>query len=421
MLFTLFALCTAVTAPIPPPVQAEVQGVAGQTVGTPSCSARACHGGDEPLPNRRIGRNEYTAWNYADPHTRTLQVLYNELSANIVRRLGWQDAHKEPRCLACHAETASEFGSSRLTSAGCESCHGPAWSWLGPHTLGPGWREKYPAASKALLDVSDLAATARSCVGCHIGAPPGEGLGVRDMNHDMIAAGHPRLNFEFAGYLAQLPPHWNPKSLPDMSDPRFRARAWAVGQVISAEAALKLLEHRAGQAGWPELAEYSCYACHHDLAGPGGWRQKEGSAGTLPWGSWYFAALSSVVPGVAEALDDLESALAQRPAGQIAALRAQAFRQALAREAAEVFEPTYPADGQLRARLARRFRSLAARDWDGAAQLYLAVVALNPNLTAAQRSEFWRRLRQPRQFSANREQYLKELEQFISFAGGDPP
>ena len=72
------------------------------------------------------------------------------------------------------------------------------------------------------------------------------------------------------------------------------AQAWRVGQVVSAEAALRLLIGRATAAKekaqpWPEFAEYDCYACHHGLQGPS-WRQKRGYAGRVPgslrWNDW---------------------------------------------------------------------------------------------------------------------------------------
>ena len=63
-------------------------------------------------------------------------------------------------------------------------------------------------------------------------------------------------------------------------------------------ASLALFAHRAGdaEAPWPELSEYDCFACHHDLADPS-WRQQEFAAaagakpGAVPWGSWHFALL----------------------------------------------------------------------------------------------------------------------------------
>jgi hypothetical protein len=393
---TIFALIlVAISAGSTSPIlrSSEPKTIPGQIVGTPSCSARSCHGGDEPLAGRAIGRHEYSAWNYADPHTRSLAVLFNDRSKQIAQRLHLsKPAHQEPRCLACHAETASGDGPAYATSVGCESCHGPAWLWLDPHTMGAGWRDKFPEAAKTLLDVNNLTAMARSCVGCHIGAPPANGIGVRDMNHDMIAAGHPRLNFEFAGYLAQLPPHWKTSARPH--DAAFFARAWAVGQAVSAEAALNLLEYRAQQPAWPELAEYACYACHHDLAGPAGWRKD--SKGTMPWGSWYFAALKPLGQDIGVPIHRFADVMAQRPAGPNVIDAAKPLRPLLD-EMIKIAEKPMDA-GALRGRVTADLKELAGRDWDGAAQLYLALAALSPDAERAKLAPLADLLRRPADF-----------------------
>jgi hypothetical protein len=117
------------------------------------------------------------------------------------------------------------------------------------------------------------------------------------VDHDLIAAGHPRLNFEFAAFLANMPPHW-------FEDTRgnFPARAWAVGQVASSRAAVAQLHDRAARARaakgnaaaaspWPEFSEYDCFSCHHDLADEAWRKQGDGSGlttGTPPWGTWYY-------------------------------------------------------------------------------------------------------------------------------------
>ena len=84
-----------------------------------------------------------------------------------------------------------------------------------------------------LVDLSDPAQAATRCAGCHVGAPAAGGLAARDMNHNMIAAGHPRLYFEYAAFLANLPRHWKEKS-----NAKDEAHRWAVGQVASAEVTL---------------------------------------------------------------------------------------------------------------------------------------------------------------------------------------
>src|SRR5262249_45351771 len=103
------------------------------------------------------------------------------------------------------------------------------------------------------------------------------------------------------------PRHWVEKP----HEPTYEARIWALGQVASAETALKLLADRAGsaKAPWPEFAEYDCYACHHDLREPS-WRQQRGYEqrlpGSLTWNEWYTVRRRYVPAGQPPAaLDDL--------------------------------------------------------------------------------------------------------------------
>ena len=73
------------------------------------------------------------------------------------------------------------------------------------------------------------------------------------MNYDLIAAGHPRLDFSFHAFLGVMPKHWpdiaakpgSPAIQPGFkTDRETHAEAWAIGQVVAAEAALKLLADR---------------------------------------------------------------------------------------------------------------------------------------------------------------------------------
>jgi hypothetical protein len=130
----------------------------------------------------------------------------------------------------------------------------------------------------------------------------------RNMNHDMIAAGHPRLNFEFATYQRALPPHWKEK---DRRTGRargadFETRAWGAGQIASTRAALDLLltrlpggEQDQERTPWPEFSEFNCYDCHHDLKLSGrpttSAGQKRGSPGW--YRSWELERLSEGAPG----------------------------------------------------------------------------------------------------------------------------
>ena len=334
-------------------------------VGTASCSARGCHGGIEAASDpKQCQQNEYTHW-MQDPHADAYRTLFNERSQSIVKRLdGMKKAHEEPRCLACHtnpllahpSETESFVQQERQFGVGCESCHGSANQWLVAHTASD-WHSKKRAYS--MPDLTDLAVQAKTCVGCHVGAPPDGKRSLRDVNHDLISAGHPRLTFEFGAYHANMPPHWRPRKT-------LASHLWAIGQLESAQAALALLSHRAKTGPWPEFAEYDCFACHQSLAQPG--RQQTGSRkpGVLPWGSWYFVFTDHLV-GKASELKSLK-ALMQQPLPP----RSQVDTHAQA--ALKKLKQVQVADDVI---LLRNLLAGVPPNWDAAEQTYLALHALN--------------------------------------------
>lgn len=386
--------------PTPPIPAADGPGnEPAHIVGISSCAARSCHGGDEPLP-APIVRSEYTTWEFLDPHTRSLEVLSNDASKKIMAKFtgGTVKASEDRRCLACHAVETHANGRVRWESVGCESCHGKASNWLDPHTLGRArkWREKYAHAAGDFVDVDELPKLAETCAGCHIGSPKSEFPGVpRDMNHDMIAAGHPPLHFEFAGYLAQLPEHWNEKK--HAGDPAYFAKAWTAGQVASAKAALELLEYRTQQSHtWPELAEYACYMCHHNIRGSGDWRQKRTeSPGTPAWGAWHFAALPAIISDAEERrkIEDFRKLMAARPDGTTARKAAASLKPILERI---IREPIKPAD---LAAVQAALQKAAPNDWAGAAQLYLALAALGTDADRQALRRACDELRHPAEFN----------------------
>jgi hypothetical protein len=281
-----------------------------QLQGVASCASMACHHANGP---RGSWRSEYTTWATVDPHARAYTVLFEKRSLTIEKNFkglaDLQDARpeKDGLCLNCHVqprleETGRHERFSLIDGVGCEACHGAAENWISRHYTDE-WRGK-TAADKARLGMTntkDLRVRAEVCVACHVGS------GDSDVNHDLIAAGHPRLRFEFGAYLANYPKHWSEKKDKE-GHPDFEAQAWMIGQLVSAEAALKLLEQRAHPEAkpWPEFAEYDCSACHHSLMAPS-WRQQashpERKAGELPWGSWYLAMPQAVPSPSGVALD----------------------------------------------------------------------------------------------------------------------
>jgi hypothetical protein len=267
-------------APPPPTSASPYTGALG-------CAAAACHNGGGYYGNPG---NEFGAWS-RDPHAKAYSVLLNEQSQAISRNLKRATpANRDAQCLACHATPAPADDPGAVTAGvGCESCHGPARDWRAIHYQ-PNWKMLSTAekARYGMADTKDLVARAQKCVECHVGTPD------KEVNHDLIAAGHPRLAFELSGFLgAYEPKHWLRTQEPHGAE--FEARAWHVGQLVSARAAAELLRVRADTAqSWPELSEYGCFGCHHDLKAEGAaWRSTRRfadlPAGSLPWGAWYFA------------------------------------------------------------------------------------------------------------------------------------
>jgi hypothetical protein len=399
----------------PAPADLAAPGAPFALTGTSSCSGRACHGGLEPLPGKLIRRNEYTTWLYHDKHARAFDVLHNERSEGIARNLAAKTgklipAHKDVRCLACHVTpalangTAKDVVAMREDGVGCEACHGPAEKWRAPHTNPTAWAETkarlgFDGVKRqyGMVVMEDLAHRAQVCAGCHVGAGADNALGlpVRDVNHDLIAAGHPRLNFEFGAFLANMPKHWlepHEKRKDEKAGQVFDAKVWAVGQAATAMAALELLEHRAQATDqpWPEFTEYDCFACHHDLSQPS-WRQSKAHygqrlPGSLPWGTWLASMPRALAaqppfqaPEVVKALEELERFMATPyPDRQGVARLAQQAAGPLNTWLAQIDRAAYDQAtvNRLMKGLAGDHR-LAAEGWDGAAQFYLAVAALN--------------------------------------------
>jgi hypothetical protein len=263
-----------------------------------------------------------------------------------------------------------------------------------------------------MKDTHDLLSRAQLCASCHVGDPQ---LG-RDVNHDLIAAGHPRLNFEFHAYLGVMPKHWTDTpgaKIGFRTDRETHAEAWAIGQLVSAESALRLLAARAESAEkqtgspdaaqsapWPEFAEYGCYACHHQLdsqrPSPRQKAVQEGAprsaTNSLPWtwGTWYFpdtelrllleSDLLAKSPEAKRVLDLVsrlraEMSKASPSAHAVTEIAEQADGQMelLAKQVGTVSFDARLIDGMLERAADEHF---APADWDQAAQRFLTIEAL---------------------------------------------
>lgn len=261
-------------------------------VGVGGCAAAACHGGPAGGP-----RGEYTTWIAKDPHSRAYSVLFGETSLQVANQLAGGDAtratapHEDRRCLACHAPTGPLTNRTHEITGdgvGCEACHGAAEKWVTQHST-IRWKDLSTGDRSAkrhelgMTDMLDVLTRAQQCTPCHVGH------GESDVNHDLIAAGHPRLSFELGAFHNQLPKHW-PHEEERRREPAFEAKLWAVGHATSAAAHDELTTARAELGNGIEFANYDCYSCHHELKSPSTYESAaEGQRpGELRRLSWYY-------------------------------------------------------------------------------------------------------------------------------------
>ena len=267
-----------VTGEVQPRAVGDFAAVNVRTVGVSGCASAGCHGGSamDSIGGKWTDRSwagTASHWLAVDPHTKAYAALKSKLAADIMQRYApGAEPTEDVRCLACHtnpslADPKADARDRQLRTEGvsCEACHGDAGKWLALHTTTDRAAAYEQHGMAKLFDIGERAV---ACAGCHVGAPADEsrGIPVRDMNHDMIAAGHPRLNFDFADYQRRFP-HWKEKD----ASPEFEVKAWLVGRAAHAEAATRLTADResrgkTGAASMPEFAEWNCVSCHHKLA-----------------------------------------------------------------------------------------------------------------------------------------------------------
>ena len=134
--------------------------------------------------------------------------------------LGIASAAKDPSCTVCHAPfqtVPAEMQANRLdvtVGISCETCHGPAESWLRGHTR-PDWTHA-DRVNAGMRDLKSLYDRGNACVACHQNVPS-----------NLLAAGHPELFFGLDALGVSQPKHWRESAT------WSGAQTWLVGQAIA--------------------------------------------------------------------------------------------------------------------------------------------------------------------------------------------
>ncbi|HCS55699.1 MAG TPA: hypothetical protein DIW81_29620 [Planctomycetaceae bacterium] len=250
-----------------------------------SCSSTGCHGQELPrnTDSQVVGcsRNEAVIWHAVDPHTEALVSLESPLAKQIMSKLydeNDRQAIRETSCLSCHAPQLIPAGQTETQielsvipqNTECMMCHGVEGEWIQAH---PTWAVSQEEKAEKRMRGAGMTPLAHPdqrvqlCVSCHIGSSGDEDLGIvsREVDHDLIGAGHPRLDFDFSAFSNAISPHWNHE--PEEDHPSLSN--WIIGQWYGMQASLELLEYRLqpDSAGYVqmEFSEMSCFACHREL------------------------------------------------------------------------------------------------------------------------------------------------------------
>ncbi len=324
--------------------------------------------------------DEVKTWATADKHSQAYTSLLNARSKRMGEIMGVKEIHRDRRCLACHTAypvddmpldlqpgaedsvevlVAESISEDRKLTLGvtCEGCHGFAGDsqdgkkkgWYVAHATKEPWRfeeMKTKQDRNGFFDVRSSAAKAANCLSCHLGDAR-EG---RVVTHEMYAAGHPPLpGFELRSFLNQMPKHWREfhekgdsvrnefvkRTKLDYDDADLHeTKDLLIGSVVAVREnyrlSLDLAEMSRSEASlgglpakaeWPELSQFDCFACHHDLKDQG-WRQeRRGGVPGRPllreWPSLLADVALEVVgePRLSEHAKAVDATLADQPFG----------------------------------------------------------------------------------------------------------
>ncbi len=235
-----------------------------QHIGVATCAGSNCHGSQRPFDDSPVLQNEYFLWQRDDAHSNAYKLLLAPAGKRIAANLGIKDASTAPECLTCHTDYVPENLRGRRYSmaegVGCEACHGGAQAWLGPHVSGNTHQQNI---EQGLFPLEEPVARARLCLHCHMGTKS------KPIDHRIMGAGHPPLEFELDTFTNIQPAHFRVDKDYLERKPAHApgAKVWAIGQLVATETFLDgLLSNRFADRGmFPELVFFDCNACHHPM------------------------------------------------------------------------------------------------------------------------------------------------------------
>lgn len=255
---TAWLICAGAQAQ-PLPSEAEYQHL-----GPATCASSVCHGKVTPDETSNVWLNEYRIWSRDDYHSGAYNVLRSDESRAMAEKLGLSNATTARVCLDCHADNipAEKRGEKFQISdgVGCEACHGGAERWIESHAEPEATHEDNLA--RGMYPTEKPEARARLCLSCHVGTEE------KFADHDIMAAGHPRMSFELETFTVNQPAHYHVDD--DYLERKGNIRSvnmWATGMVMKARRQLDLLrsDRFSGHGLFPELAFFDCHACHHPM------------------------------------------------------------------------------------------------------------------------------------------------------------
>lgn len=250
---------------------APLQSSGGFThVGVASCSGSTCHGRAEAT-GKIVRQDELRIWqdesSPSGAHSRAWRVLAEPRGKAIARRLGIGEATTAPMCLGCHTTPAPRGarGPRFQVSDGisCEGCHGAAGGgWLSSHyAVGASHSAN---VARGMVPLENPRARAAQCLDCHFGSAD---LG-QFVNHQIMAAGHPRISFELDLFSTLQQHHDEDADYVARKGRTNSVQVWAIGQAMALDRALSLFSNpaRGTEGMFPEFYFFDCHTCHRRIS-----------------------------------------------------------------------------------------------------------------------------------------------------------